>query len=334
MRILIGGSPSTGSSVFRQILNRHPNVFCGPETNLFCFPELYQNWNKARRRILFHAMMGLRNTDVRIIRGVHLEDKEFGWTLQEVKKLIAIHQSFPLFCDTFFAKPLSRNGKEHWAEKTPANVLQFPAFMKSFEDAYIIHTTRCPYDTVASLVSRGMSTYQAASIYLYYTAHGLSSRHMPGYLEARYESLVKDAAATWTSEILDPLGLLFNSEMLAEGNPEMSGITQMQGWQLDELARVSDQSVSRYHKCAEEVQVHIATALASVRFIETYAKKHQMRYDTIEKVCAELNYHFHNEPDRIDRSLFPVLQKQRHQVMRELWLTRLLSSSVYPIELF
>jgi hypothetical protein len=178
-----------------------------------------------------------------------------------------------------------------------------------------------------------MSAYQAASIYLYYTAHGLAAQHMPGYLIARYESLVTNAANAWDSAILQPLSLQFYPEMLTEGNPEMAGVSQMQGWQLDELAKVSDQSVSRYLKCTEETQITIATALASVRITEEYAKPHHIEYRTIEKLCEELNYTFYNEPDRINRNLFPALQQQRQQAMRQLWFRRVLTSSPYPVEL-
>ncbi|HLF63425.1 MAG TPA: sulfotransferase [Saprospiraceae bacterium] len=334
MRILIGGSPSTGSSVFRQILNRHPKVFCGPETNLFCYPALYRHWRSSKKRILLPGMLGLHNTDVRTMRGVHLEDGEFGWTHKEIRSLLGSHTSFPEFCDAFFNKPLIRNAKVHWAEKTPANVLQFSKFMQSFEDAYIIHTTRSPYDTVTSLVSRGMSPYLAASIYLLYTAHGLAAQEMPGYIEARYESLVSDAAGTLDSEILQPLGLQYVSDMLSEGNPRMAGISKMQGWRSDELDHISDRSISRYHDAPEQTQVSIATALASIRLTEKYMKWHRLQHDTIEMICAGMHYHYFNETDRIDRRLVATLQRDREKNIRRQWLQRWVSSpSMYPIEL-
>lgn len=334
MRILIGGSPSTGSSVFRQILNRHPQIFCGPETSLFCYPELYQRWISARRRILLPSRLNLHKVDVRVLRGVRFDDDEFGWSRQELRRLIGSHTSLPGFSEAFFARPLQRNEKLHWAEKTPGNVLMFPHFTSFFDEAYIIHTIRNPYDTVASMVARGMSAYEAASVYLLYTAHGLAVKKSSGYIECRYEALVNDPASEM-QEVLHPLGLEFYSHMLSAGNPQTSGVTKMLGWQLDELAPVSDQSVSRFEKSPERLQVNIATALAMVRLTDAYLTHHHLYHNKIESICHDLNYPFRNERDMVDTTLFEELKKQRQQVMRRLWIYNLFSSTSkgYSVEL-
>lgn len=334
MRILIGGSPSTGSSVFRQILNRHPRIFCGPETRLFCYPELYQRWTSARRRILLPAKISLYKVDVRVLRGISLTDAEFGWSPKEVKRLIRSHASLPGFSDAFFSRPLQRYEKLHWAEKTPGNVLMFRYFTSFFDEASIIHTIRSPYDTVASMISRGMSAYEAASVYLLYTAHGLAMKDSPGYVECRYETLVSDPQAE-IERLLHPLGLEFDPRMLSAGNPLTSGVTKMSGWQLDELAPVSDQSVSRFEKISDKEQVSIATAMAAVRITESYMKYHQLSHNRIESICNDLNYPYRNAHEIIDTSRFEELQKQRQLVKRRLRVYNLLSSTSqgYPVEL-
>ena len=52
MAVLIGGSGSTGSSLLRTILNRHPLIFSGSELNFFNKKQLYYNWNKYKTRVL------------------------------------------------------------------------------------------------------------------------------------------------------------------------------------------------------------------------------------------------------------------------------------------
>ena len=52
MPILIGCSPSTGSSLLRRILNRHSQVFCGPETSLLTKKGFYSDWDLYKNRIL------------------------------------------------------------------------------------------------------------------------------------------------------------------------------------------------------------------------------------------------------------------------------------------
>lgn len=332
MRILIGGSPSTGSSVFRQILNRHPQVFCGPETNLFCYRELYQNWQSARHRMFLPRTLGLQKADVRLIRGLHIEDPEIGWTRNALHRLIKAHKSFPGFCDAFFAKPMEKYEKVHWAEKTPANVLQFKRFMQRFEEAYIVHVVRNPYDTVASLVARGMSAYQAASIYLLYTAHGLALRGIPGYLEIQYESMVRDTAGTLEAALLQPLDLQFSNDMLNAGNQEMAGITRMEGWRSDELATVSDRSVGRFTDETTERQEQIVSALASLRLKDTYVKRHVLQHHTIEQLCNDLDYAYITDMHKEAGKVTEFLQKEKKQVMRGLMMPLLWTAATYPVE--
>lgn len=334
MRILIGGSPSTGSSLFRQILNRHPAIYCGPETQLFCHSRLYHHWKKSRRRLLLPDRIGLRQTDVRTLRGVHLTDQEIGWNRDDLQKLIKTHLSFPAFCDAFYEKPLSESGKQHWAEKTPANVLHFVEFREHFEDIVLLHTIRAPYDTVSSLVSRGMSAYQAASVYLLYTAHGLAVKADSRYIELRYEDLVNDPALTMTRDILTPLHLDFHVEMLAEGNPHMASGGRMQGWRSDEVSRVSDKSISRFDDDPMDTRIRIATALASVRIKESYAAKHGLSHISISELCSAMQYPFFASSDLVQWQYFSEIQRDRRQVMRALWIDRFFSpSSDYPIEI-
>lgn len=318
MRILIGGSPSTGSSVFRQVLNRHPLIFCGPETNLFCYPRLYHRWKRARRRILRHGLLGLQRADVRRITGTHVEDPEFGWSRREVRRLLEKKGTFADFADAFFKRPLAQSGKLHWAEKTPANVLAFPFFINTFEDAHVIHMYRNPYDTVSSLVARGMSPFQAASVYLFYTAHGIAGRSLPGYIELRYESFVRDPRDTLESAVLEPMGLSFGQGMLDPGNEAMSTPSKMEGWLSDETQQVSEQSVSRFSQDKEDLQTAIATALWAVRIGERYADRAGIGVRTVEEICEELQYPFIHSADRIDPGQLLSMKSEREMIYSRL----------------
>jgi hypothetical protein len=271
--------------------------------------------------MLLPGLPGMHLSDVRTIRGMHLSDPEIGWTNAELGYLIRASESFTGFCDAYFMKPLSRHEKEHWAEKTPANVLQFFQFMRTFDESYIIHMVRNPYDTVASLVARGMPLFQAAAVYLYYTAHGLAARQMPGYLELSYEQLVSEPSKTVDQHILQPLGLQFSGEMLGEGNPAMSGVTKMQGWRSDELAMLSGRSVSRFADEPEALQRSVVTALASIRITESCLKKNGLAHRSVEMICTDLKYDFHGQKDRIDTRLIPGLMRERKQVIRKMWMS-------------
>ena len=61
MQVIMGGSGSTGSSLLKNIMNRHQEIFAGGETAFFAKKMIYDNWLKARSRILKRKLFGLRN---------------------------------------------------------------------------------------------------------------------------------------------------------------------------------------------------------------------------------------------------------------------------------
>lgn len=335
MRILIGGSPSTGSSVFRQVLNRHPQVFCGPETNLFCYKSLYDRWRSGRHKLLRKGIFGLNRTDVRRIAGVFPDDPEFGWSLREIRALARAHDSFAAFADAFFSRPLANAGKIHWAEKTPANVMMFPVFTGAFEDSHLVHMFRNPYDTVASLAARGMTAFEAAAVYLLHTAHGLAARTLPGYCELKYESFTRDPEEALRTAVLEPFGLEYFPEMLSEGNNLMASPSRMPGWRSDETDSVSDQSVSRFEQASPEIRQAIATALWAIRITPKHASAHDLPCDTIEGICSELGYPFLNSADVINTGLLDSIKADRKRHRSRLARYRLVSEHTpFPIEIY
>ena len=86
MAILIGCSGSTGSSLLKTILNRHAQLFAGPEASLFAFPQLYADWNKYKQGVLTNI-----KTDAwQMRKGMDLLQPEFGWQAKELQ-LSLIH---------------------------------------------------------------------------------------------------------------------------------------------------------------------------------------------------------------------------------------------------
>jgi len=120
MSVLIGCSPSTGSSLLRRILNRHPELFCGSETSLFAKKELYTDWRKAKPKITRTSVMGLSNAGWHDLIGVTLDD-DYPWTKPELKRLIKSSNNFLSLADHFYEPILKREGKSKWLEKTPSN---------------------------------------------------------------------------------------------------------------------------------------------------------------------------------------------------------------------
>jgi len=84
MSVVIGCSGSTGSSLLKTILNRHSQIFAGPEAALFAFPQVYDNWKVCKKQLL----KGIKNEDWQLRKGMVLLQPEFGWKREELAQVI------------------------------------------------------------------------------------------------------------------------------------------------------------------------------------------------------------------------------------------------------
>lgn len=291
MRILIGGSPSTGSSLFRQMLNRHTQIFCGPESYLFIYPHLFDHWERYRHCIYTkYSLRKLKAPGIFLQSGVKLDSPELnGRSRAEIRNLVHASGSFPEFCNRLFQEILSGKEKLHWAEKSPANALCFPHFLESFEDAHVIHVIRDPYDTITSLLKRGQSLYLATALYLLQTAAALSSKHSPAYHQIRYEDLAAKPEEVLTT-LLGEMGLSFDPAMLGTGNPEMTEIAKMPGWQFDETASPSAEGIGRFNSLSDREKESIRYAIKHLVLDETFAMKHGIEQTRFESLVEFIEY--------------------------------------------
>ena len=101
MRMLIGGSGSTGSSLLKNILSRHPEIFAGSETSLFTKRELYYNYSMHKWRILKSFPLGLKSHTFHMYNGADLIHNEYGHSIESIKKLISLTFEFQEFADGY-----------------------------------------------------------------------------------------------------------------------------------------------------------------------------------------------------------------------------------------
>ncbi len=287
MQVIIGGSPSTGSSLLRQMLNRHSAIYCGPETKLFTFPELYEDWEKVKYGLIRKPY--LTAPDVHLVRGANLSGPEQKWSADEVAGLIKYSNSLQEFTQAYFERPCSAYGKQFWAEKTPANVLGFRHFDHDFPAPRIIHIVRHPLDTIASLVSRGLPLFQAVSRYLFSTAFGLAARDLDSYVEIKYEHLVNSPEEALSGYFKES-GLEFEAAMLSEGNPEMTETAKMEGWTHRETDVPSATAVGRFRNLSENQQGEILQAIACLTINSKFALKHTLPVTGIPAIASVLDY--------------------------------------------
>ena len=176
--VFIGGCGRSGTTLFKELLNRHSRCACGPETSLYGLPFNIENiaapWDMDPAHLL------------------ELQRKS--------KNLIE-------FADRFAAEFLASEQKQRWVEKTPNNVRAIDRLLTWYPKCKFIHVVRDGRDVVCSLrhhpkervidgkivpVENNHPVERSATRWIKDTTMGLAYKDHPRCLEVRYETLVSD----------------------------------------------------------------------------------------------------------------------------------------------
>lgn len=279
MPAIIGGSPSTGSSVIVNVLNRHSKLYAGPETHLFTKPNLYYNWNRYKKSILRPGLKGMRSPGIHRYNGVILDQRK------PLRKLILQSDSFQKFADSYFLD----SGKSDWIEKTPANTYCFNLCLSHFDNIKVILMIRNPYDAVASMNARGISVARASALFMANSLANFHLRNHENYFTLKYESLVSTPKLE-VSKLCTFLNLEFENDML-QGDDELE---KMHGWKQNEKASIGRESLNRFDELIDDKKEEIINALASVKLISEKWPFVEVGIRTIKDICAHFDYEYYD----------------------------------------
>jgi hypothetical protein len=168
--IFVIGSPRSGTTLLRLMLDSHPRISCGEETHFLRDLE---------------AIVG-RNWDLVATYGLGRE-----WWLGRIRDLYA----------DFQGEVLSRSGKTRWAEKDPTYTLHLAFIEELFPDAVYVHLLRDGHDVVASFRDRWGYRSAARAARTEWARYVRAARKLQArlpaerFLELRYEALVAEPAA-------------------------------------------------------------------------------------------------------------------------------------------
>jgi hypothetical protein len=121
--IVLGGCGRSGTTLLRMILDSHPAICCGPESNVF-----------RRSALDPHELAAKFNLDPGRVRAIHAS---------------AVSRS--AFIEGFAALCIERAGKRRWAEKTPRNIRRLDSIFRHFPQARFVHVLRDGRDVACSL---------------------------------------------------------------------------------------------------------------------------------------------------------------------------------------
>jgi protein-tyrosine sulfotransferase len=208
--VFIGGCGRSGTTLFKEVLNRHPRLACGPETSLFGLPFSVDNiaapWGIDREELL--AMQ------------------------RDSLNLLA-------FADRFAQRFLEQEGKQRWVEKTPNNIRAIGPILTWYPNARFIHVIRDGRDVACSLRNHPKERIEQGKIVPIKTNNpmdrcatrwrddvgdGLAYRDHPRVMEVRYEDLVRDPAQHF-AKVCAFIGEEFDASMLhaSENEPARPG---------------------------------------------------------------------------------------------------------------
>lgn len=217
--IFVIGSPRSGTTLLRLILDSHPRISCGEETHFLRDLEAI-----VGRHWALLASYGLDRT----------------WWLRRIEGFYA----------DFQVEVLGRSGKVRWAEKDPTYTLHLPFIAELFPEALYIHLLRDGHDVVASFRDRWgyRSAARAARTEWarYVGAARAFGAQLDGsrFLELRYERLVADPESE-TRRLFAFLGETWQPALL-EFDPAEHTATERYRWFTAQRREAGRESATIY----------------------------------------------------------------------------------------
>ena len=295
MTTIIGGSGSSGSTLLRNLLNRQADIYSGPELNFLNKRMLFDDWNRNKALILSNSRK-LETGGWFPYPGTRVFAENLGWSRAEMVDLINTSSSVSEFADRLLSRPMKEKGASLWIEKTPSNAYCFSRFLDSSSAHRCIFMCRNPFDTVASLVNRGLSEYFAAGLWVYNSASAMLGLESPRVMTLPYEKLLEDPgfelARIYEFLSLDPkkLTLDANEIVASQGETERSGLGFTQ-WQHDPRDKVRKSKRSTFETLPNETRQRVVSALNRV---EVAIESHP-GFVTGREIAEQLGYEWQDE---------------------------------------
>ena len=254
--VFIVGSPRSGTSLLRQMLDRHPRLAICYETDFLrliyteerrkVFGDLNSRSNRER---LVHEYIKLRPTQ-RL--GVD--------TAQLAARLFEEGTSYPAFFACVLRFYAESQGKQRSGDKTPGHAFFVETLCEWFPGAPILHIVRDPRDVVASLHRTPFGSPSTIINARTWLRHNLAARRIrdrPQYLEVRYETLVMQPEEE-LKRICEFIGEDYSPSLLT---PEQSSSAHPDGWDRYQAPLTTARLGSWRHKLTAKQVAQIEWAI-------------------------------------------------------------------------
>lgn len=203
MLVLIGNSPSSGSTLLADLLDSTQFTACGPELGIFSNKNIY-DFGLFKKNPFSKSLASSIYTVKNKLKIKHLY--AYGLTEQSFTELVQGSTDLKGFIRSFVLRYLSYREKNEEGvvfEKTPENINEIGNYLSKTDDSCkFIHIVRNPAFVYKSLLKRGSSQYVALLTWFIDEAKFLKYKGNNRVYLVKYEDLVNDPFNT-TCDILD-----------------------------------------------------------------------------------------------------------------------------------
>lgn len=189
MLVLVGNSPSSGSTLLSELLDSTRVSISGEELGLFASKKFYCDLKNSvselstsksiyvSRNGLFKKGLASYGTSENDLKSLSIKASDQAGFVEEFVELFSKFRGKR--CDIVF-------------EKTPQNLTCIGEFLDCFKSSYFIHIVRNPLHVYASLLNRGFPPYIALSTWLIDVASFYKYKDHERVISLKYENLVAD----------------------------------------------------------------------------------------------------------------------------------------------
>ncbi len=278
--IFVVGGPRSGTTLMRNMLNRHPRIAVCRETEFFHW-VYSRRWRFGRLSDLENRQRVVRQyLGTQRIRRMRLD---LGALADTLLAEATTYEAMFLSLLRFFARA---TGKPRCGEKTPHNGLITEQLCQWYPGAAIIHLLRDPRDAVASMLRMPWAPQNVIAttrFWLRFNLGALRSRHRPEYVQIRYEELVRDPESQ-LRRICAAIGEEYSPAMLV---PDGDGAPNQWFWFRRAEEAVTTARLGLWHEALTPRQVALVEWVVG-RHLQAFGYEPVGRPPTAGSIMGEL----------------------------------------------